>query len=54
MGIITKGMGIVLKKGKDAIKSVKPTMGLKGKNQYLMDRMKNRSERMYRNKKAEK
>jgi hypothetical protein len=52
--IFTKGMGAVLKKAGDTIKSVKPTIGLKGKNQYLMDRLKNRSERMFKNKKGKK
>ena len=34
MGIITKGMGIILKKGDNTIKSVKPTLGKKETTTY--------------------
>ena len=34
MGIITKGMGIILKEGDNTIKSVKPTLGKKETTTY--------------------
>ena len=34
MGIITKDMGIILKKGDNTIKSVKPTLGKKETTTY--------------------
>ena len=40
MGIITKGMGIVLKKGDDTIKSVKPKFGKEDTKAYKFDLMK--------------
>ena len=42
MGIITKGMGIVLKKGDNTIKSVKPTLGKKETTTYKFKMAKDR------------
>ena len=42
MGIITKGMGIVLKKGDNTIKSVKPTLGKKETTAYKFKMAKDR------------
>ena len=42
MTIFTKGMGIVLKKGDNTIKSVKPTLGKKETTTYLFNMAKDR------------